>query len=90
MRDVELYQQILGLSSPWTVDGVVLDVAGQRVDVCVVHAADARWRCPHCDRELPIYDHSEERTWRHLDTCQFETYLKGRLPRVDCPEHGVV
>jgi transposase len=90
MRDVELYQQILGLSSPWMVDGVALDVEGQRVDVCVVHAADARWRCPHCDRELPVYDHSEERTWRHLDTCQFETYLKGRLPRVVCPEHGVV
>mgnify|MGYP002383038865 FL=1 len=71
MRDVELYQQILGLSSPWTVDGVVLDVEGQRVDVCVVHAVDAQWRCPQCERELPIYDHSEERMWRHLDTCQF-------------------
>jgi transposase len=90
MRDVELYQQILGLSAPWTVDGVALDVEAQRVDVCVVHAADARWWCPHCERELPVYDHSEERTWRHLDTCQFATYLRGRLPRVDCPEHGVV
>ena len=39
MRDVELYQQILGLSSPWTVDGVALDVEERRVDVCVVHAA---------------------------------------------------
>lgn len=30
-----------------------------------------------------------ERTWRHLDTCQFQTLLTARLPRVDCPEHGV-
>lgn len=90
MRDVELYQQILGLAAPWTVSGVDLDVAEQRVEVCVEHAADVRWRCPHCERELPVYDHSAERTWRHLDTCQFQTFLKARLPRVDCPEHGVV
>ena len=90
MQDVELYRQILGLSSPWTVDRVELDVEAQRVDVCVEHAAEARWCCPQCERELPIYDHSEERTWRHLDTCQFQTFLKARLPRVECPEHGVV
>jgi transposase len=87
---VELYRQILGLSSAWTVARVELDVESQRVDVCVEHGAEARWRCPQCERELPVYDHSEERTWRHLDTCQFQTFLKARLPRVDCPEHGVL
>lgn len=90
MRDVELYQSILGLSSPWTVECVELSVEAQRVEVSVVHAAAAEWHCPHCQRELAIYDHSEERTWRHLDTCQFQTFLKARLPRVACPEHGVV
>lgn len=30
-----------------------------------------------------------ERTWRHLDSCQFLTYLHARPPRVSCPEHGV-
>ena len=90
MRDVELYQQILGLSSPWTVERVEVDIEAQRVDVCVEHGADARWCCPHCERELPVYDHSAERTWRHLDTCQFRTFLKARLPRVACPDHGVL
>jgi transposase len=36
-----------------------------------------------------LYDHAAERQWRHLDTCQFQTYLHARIPRVDCPEHGV-
>lgn len=90
MQDVELYRQILGLSAPWTVAGVELDVEAQRVDVCVEHAAETRWRCPHCERELALYDHSDERRWRHLDTCQFQTFLKARLPRVNCPEHGVI
>jgi transposase len=39
---------------------------------------------------LPTYDHAEEREWRHLDTCQFLTYLHARTPRVECPEHGVL
>lgn len=28
------------------------------------------------------------RTWRHLDTMQFETLVTCRVPRSDCPEHG--
>ena len=27
--------------------------------------------------------------WRHLDSCQFLTFLHARPPRVRCPEHGV-
>jgi hypothetical protein len=70
MRDVELYGQILGLSAPWTAAGVELDVEARRVEVCVERGAGVRWRCPHCERELPIYDHSEERTWRHCTSSQ--------------------
>ena len=46
--------------------------------------------CPHCTKTLPLYDHAEARTWRHLDSCQFQTHLHARIPRVVCGEHGVV
>jgi transposase len=36
-----------------------------------------------------LYDHAEARVWRHLDSCQFKTYLHARVPRVACPEHGI-
>ena len=36
-----------------------------------------------------MYDHAAERSWRHLDSCQFQTVLHARTPRVSCPEHGV-
>jgi len=35
MRDVELYRAILGLTPPWAVVSVELDVTGQRVVVQV-------------------------------------------------------
>ena len=38
---------------------------------------------------LPGFDHAEARTWRHLDTCQFQTRLHAEIPRVQCPAHGV-
>ncbi|MEK7760827.1 MAG: ISL3 family transposase, partial [Nitrospirota bacterium] len=41
-------------------------------------------------KTLPLYDHAEERAWRHLDSCQFQTYLHARIPRVACGEPGVV
>jgi transposase len=89
MESKELYQCLLGLSSPWTVERVELDMAKQRVDVHVEHPAATRFACPDCGRESTVYDHQAERVWRHLDSCQFMTYLHAKPPRVECPEHGV-
>ncbi len=89
MESVELYRQLLGLTCPWTVDRVELDMARQHVEVFVGHATGQRFACPECGRELGVYDHLGERVWRHLDSCQFLTYLHARPPRVSCPEHGV-
>lgn len=90
MRDTELYGRILGLEAPWFVARVELKVAEEQVDVWVEHRGGVRWPCPECGQELPLRDHSQERVWRHLDTCQFRTFLRARIPRVECPEHGVL
>jgi transposase len=89
MQDKELYQHILGLDSPWSVSEVELDTDSEEIRVHVVHPRGTRFCCPECERELPCYDHAEERGWRHLDSCQFKTILVARPPRVNCPEHGV-
>jgi transposase len=89
MRDTEFYRQILGIEAPWTVERVDLNMPEGRVDVYVEHKRGIRWPCPECQTELACRDHSEERAWRHLDTCQFKTFLHARIPRVECPEHGV-
>ena len=89
MRDTELYRHLLGVESPWAVSRVNLDVKAQRVDVWVEHSRGVHWPCPMCQTMLPVYDHAPERSWRHLDSCQFMTYLKTCPPRVKCSEHGV-
>jgi transposase len=89
MRDTELYRHLLGLVSPWGVTTVNLDITAQRVDVYAEHPTGEKWACPVCGDLLPVYDHSEERAWRHLDSCQFTTFLHARPPRVKCPKDGV-
>lgn len=89
MRDTDLYRQLLGLEKPWTVDRVELDVKKQRVDVFAKHDQPRSWTCPECKKPFGLHDHDEERAWRHLDSCGFQTFLHARIPRVNCPEHGV-
>jgi transposase len=89
VRDIELYRHLLGIEGPWTVTKVDLNVPDQRVDVWAGHAERATWTCPECGTNTPVYDHAEERVWRHLDSCQFRTFLHARPPRVQCPTHGV-
>jgi transposase len=89
MRDHELYATILGLTAPWTVERVEVDVPGGAVHVWLARTGDAAAQCPECQTACPIYDH-REREWRHLDTCQLQTRLHARVPRLACPTHGVV
>jgi transposase len=89
VRDTELFRHLLGLAAPWTVGRVELDVTGQRVDVFAEHTKPKSWPCPECGTPCGLHDHDEERTWRHLDSCQFQTILHARVPRVSCQDHGV-
>ena len=67
MRDIELYRHLLGIESPWTVTRVELNVPEQRVDVWADHGEPAPWSCPECGTPAPLYDHADERVWRHLE-----------------------
>ena len=88
MQDTKLFETILGIPTPWHVARVELKPEDERVDVWLEHEP-TRWPCPNCGETVPAFDHAAERTWRHLDTCQFQTHLHAEIPRVQCPTHGV-
>jgi transposase len=83
------YALLLGIGSPWEVKAVALKLAEKRVDIELGWQWGSAAKCPECARECSIHDSAPERTWRHLDTMQFETLIRARVPRSDCPEHGV-
>lgn len=88
MQSEQLYTQILGITAPWSVTRVDLDLEGNKVDVHVSLAADEPSRCPVCAAICPRHD-TRVRRWRHLDTCQMQTVLIAEVPRASCPTHGV-
>jgi transposase len=81
MKDTQLYEQLLGLSKPWFVSQVDIDMANLRIVVTVQCAEDQVWADPRTKTRAHIHSW-QERIWRHLDTCQMETLIKAKIPRV--------
>lgn len=50
-----------------------------------------RWRCPVCGRRCSVYDYvTDESFWRSMDFGPVPVRIGARVPRVSCPEHGVL
>jgi transposase len=90
MDVVSFYQRMINPPRPWKVSRVEMSEGVRRVDVWLEHAPGVAFPCPRCNHTLPVYDHTPERSWRHLDTCDYETWLHARLPRVACSYDGTV
>ena len=82
------YAGLLGLGDEWTVTRVERNERAGRIDIYLEYVTTGAI-CPQCGARVPLAGRQEERTWRHLDTMQFETYLHARAPRPKCPRHGV-
>ncbi|MBB1625962.1 MULTISPECIES: ISL3 family transposase [Achromobacter] len=89
MNDSNLYAKILGLRKPWRVLTITVSEALKTITVFIGPEPGSRLRCPHCRQICPGYD-SRARRWRHLDTCEYQTWIEADVPRVQCPEHGCV
>src|SRR5438876_3972193 len=83
-----LYAGLLGLTPPWQIEDVEMKLKEGEVHIRVALPSGERWVCPECFAPAPIHDH-QDRTWRHLDTCQFKTMVHARVPRLNCPTHGI-
>lgn len=88
MNDKSLYTQILGILPPWEVSDVELNLLDSEVKITIVYTSK-KGTCPDCGKEYSVHDYREERSWRHLDTCQMITTISSKLPRIKCASHGV-
>ena len=80
----------LGVTPPWKLVGQRLDTDKRPNELHIEVAADrgARFPCPDCDRPCKAHDFGEF-TWRHLNFFQHHCYITAKVPRTDCPDHGV-
>mgnify|MGYP003342408383 CR=1 FL=1 len=83
------FQKLLELADPWRVVAVELKDEERSVEIEVEWPANYKASCPECGRACAVYDHAATRWWRHLDTMNRTTRLCCRVPRSECPTHGV-
>ena len=89
MKDTALYEHLLGLKTPWVVKSVDLSLTERRVVVEVVLRRGQVWADPTDDTKRAHVNGWSERQWRHLDTCQFETIIKARVPQLKYSDGSV-
>jgi len=89
MKETELIQIALMLTPPWKVAECQFDVNHKRLDIYLDFAKGSRFFCPDCGRaDCTVHD-TDQKSWRHLNFFQHETYMYARVPRIKCSNCGV-
>ena len=80
----------LGVTQPWRLVDQHLETGTSPHELHLSLEADrgAMFACPECGLACKAHDFGEFR-WRHLNFFQHHCYVTARVPRTDCPEHGV-
>lgn len=87
MGDADLFSSLLGLNESWEVTSVDFKPELSRVEIHVRHKGVLT--CSACGEACALYDQSDERWWRHLNTMEYATFVIARIPRSNCPTHGI-
>jgi transposase len=80
----------LGVAAPWRLVEQRLDTDRQPHELHLRVEAErgAQFGCPVCGRLCQAHDFKDF-TWRHLNFFQHHCYITAKVPRTNCPEHGV-
>lgn len=81
MEVKEFYAQSLGISEPWKVSEVDFAPEENRVTVRVECDPKTTWVDPDSTEAAALHGW-KERTWRHLDTCECQTWIVANVPRI--------
>ncbi len=84
----KVFEQSLGITSPWFVEKVVLDTEAKRLDVFLAFSAGGTFTCGNCGKDGCKAHDMSGRSWRHLDFFQYQAHLHANAPRVRCAECG--
>src|ERR1700719_3663002 len=90
MEAKDVFTLGLGLSEPWKLCDQRLDVEKRPHELHLEVASErgALFPCPECGRACKAHDFAVF-TWQHLNFFQHHCFITARVPRVDCPDHGV-
>ncbi len=69
------------LTPHWQVAECQFDVNQERLNILMDFLKGSQFSCPACDQaDCAVHD-KKEKSWRHLNFFQHETYMSARVPR---------
>jgi transposase len=83
-----LFTKLLQLEQGWIVESVDTDFNTEDIFIQIVCLLD-QLEDSETGELCKVYDHAPIREWRHLDTMQYKTYIRCRLPRIITSEGKV-
>ncbi|MDG1277644.1 MAG: ISL3 family transposase [Algoriphagus sp.] len=75
------FTTLLNLEDGWEVQSIQTDLGKAEIYIRVSCRLD-QLVDDQTGELCKVYDHAPEREWRHLDTMQYKTYIKCKLPRI--------
>ena len=84
-----LFAKALKLEPPWMVTKVEFDEGGGIIRVFIDFPRGSAFACPACGKPVKAYD-TTEKEWRHFSFFQYACYLVVRVPRIECPDDGIL
>jgi len=90
MEATEILVLGLGVTPPWRLADQHLETGKTPHVLKIRLEADrgAKFPCPECEALCKAHDFKEF-TWRHLNFFQHHCYITAKVPRTDCPNHGI-
>jgi transposase len=75
------FPKLLQLEDGWIVESVGTDFSEQEIYIQIASVLDNLVDDQTGDL-CKVHDHGQMRSWRHLDTMQYKTFIKCQLPRI--------
>ena len=89
MTPNDLFEAALQLQGTgWRVTATHFQGQPPQLELALEQGRDGQVLCPECGQRCGTYDTVEKR-WRHLNFFQYRCELVARVPRANCPTHGV-
>lgn len=82
MNTNQLYEEMLDLKEPWSVKNVTLSKATNQLIIEIALKKGVIWADPTNAGARAHINGWTERQWRHLDTCQYKTIIKAKVPQL--------
>lgn len=76
----QIFEQALGLESPWYIKGVEFSKENKRLDINIDFTRGSTFKYEN-QGQFKAYD-TVQKSWRHLNFFEHECYLNCRVPRV--------